>query len=214
MLNEFAEQLNRHYKDRLTANRLGLLLMGSIVLNILQGIAVAGLFPLKERIPYFVVTRSETGEVHVSDLATQRFNPSEMNVKYFAARFIRQLLTIDPYRSKSELLPAAHTALLSKGKAEFAQFLSTDHTLEKMDKDPSLARQVQIQRIIILPSAENVISADVRLTTLSAGSAPITTTKTVTLHYALMPIADEKQAINNPIGFYVTQFSIDEELGQ
>lgn len=214
MQDTWADQLKRNYKDRFLANRLGLFLLVAVVLNVLQTVALTGLMPLKERIPYFVVAKPDSGEVSVSTVAAQRFVPTDLNIKYFAARFIRELLTIDPYRTKSELLPAARMTVLSKGKTEFQQFLVNDHVLERMDRDPSLVRQVQIQRIIILPGAPNVVSADVKLVTISSNSAPVTLNKTLTLHYALMPVTDEKQALVNPIGFYVTQFEIDEELGQ
>lgn len=210
----WTDLLKRNYKDRFLANRLGIFLFVAIVMNVLQTIALTGLMPLKERIPYFVVARQDTGQVSVSTDEAQKFVPSALNIKYFAAKFIRELLTIDPYRTKSELLPAARMMVLSKGKAQFNQFLQADHVLERMDRDPSLVRQVQIRHIVILPGAPNVVSADVKLVTLSSTAAPVTVTKTVTLHYALMPVSDENQALTDPIGFYVTQFEIDEELGQ
>ena len=104
--------------------------------------------------------------------------------------------------------------VLGKARTEVNDFLSSDNTLERMAQDPSLVRNVALQRITILPSAENVVTAIVRLETLNNSGAPHSVTKTVTLHYVLEPVRSDAEALRNPIGFYVTQFVIDEELGQ
>lgn len=207
-------QLRRNLAPRLEANRLTLLLLGSLLVNIALGLSVAAMMPLKEKVPYFVASDKETGLVQVSPTAAQQFTPTEQNIKYFSAKFVRDLLTIDPYRSKTEFLPIAKTMVLSKAKTEINTFLSTDNTLEHMEKDPSLVRNVELRRITILPSAENVVTAIVKLTTISGSGVSKVETKAVTLHYALEPVTSDSEAIRNPIGFYVTQFTIDEELGQ
>ncbi len=191
-----------------------LFLLASLALNIALGTGVTAMMPLKERVPYFVVSNKDTGLVQVSTLAAQQFIPDEQNIKYFAAKFVRELLTIDPYRTKTEFLPSAKTVVLSKAKTQVENFLTADNTLERMDKDPSLVRNVTLQRITILPSAENVITAIVKLTTLSGNGAAVSVVRAITLHYVLEPIKTDAEALRNPIGFYVTQFTIDEEMGQ
>lgn len=207
-------QLRRNLRPRLEANRVTVLLLGSLAVNIAMAIALASLMPLKERIPYFVASDKDTGLVQVSALAARKFTPGEQNIKYFAAKFVRELLTIDPYRTRNEFLPSAKMMVLSKAKTQVENFLTADNTLERMDKDPSLARNVSLQRITILPSAENVITAIVKLTTLSGNSESTTVTRAITLHYVLEPVKSDEEALHNPIGFYVTQFTIDEEMGQ
>ncbi|MHB0990152.1 MAG: VirB8/TrbF family protein [Burkholderiales bacterium] len=214
MENPIEIQLRRNLRPRLEANRLTVLLLGSFAVNIAVGIALAALMPLKERIPYFVTADKDTGLVQVSTLAAKQFSPNEQNIKYFAAKFVRELLTIDPYRTRNEFLPSAKTVVLSKAKTQVENFLTVDNTLERMDKDPSLARNVTLQRITILPSAENVITAIVKLTTISGNRIATTVTKAITLHYVLEPVKSDEEALRNPIGFYVTQFTIDEEMGQ
>lgn len=207
-------QLRRNLKPTLEANRVTMLLLGSLTVNIALGFGIAAMIPLKERVPYFVTSSKESGLVQASSLAAQKFTPTEQNIKYFAAKFVRELLTIDPYRTKNEFLPSAKTVVLSKAKTQIEDFLTTDGTLERMAKDPSLVRNVELQRITILPSAENVITAIVKLTTLSGNNSATSVIKAVTLHYVLQPIKSDAEALRNPIGFYVTQFTIDEELGQ
>ena len=214
MENPIEMQLRKNLRPKLEANRVTVLLLGSFAVNIAMGISLAALMPLKERIPYFVSSNKDSGLVQVSTLAARQFTPNEQNIKYFAAKFVRELLTIDPYRTKNEFLPSAKTVVLSKAKTQVENFLTADNTLERMAKDPSLARNVALQRITILPSAENVITAIVKLTTLSGNGAATTVTKAITLHYALEPIKSDAEALRNPIGFYVTQFTMDEELGQ
>ena len=212
--NPIAMQLRRNLRPRLEANRVTVLLLGSFAVNIALGIACAAMMPLKERIPYFVSSNKDTGLVQVSTLVASQFTPDAQNIKYFAAKFVRELLTIDPYRTKNEFLPSAKTMVLSKAKTQIEGFLTADNTLERMAKDPSLVRNVALQRITILPSAENVITAIVKLTTLSGNGVPTSVIKAMTLHYVLQPIKSDAEALRNPIGFYVTQFTIDEEMGQ
>ena len=83
-----------------------------------------------------------------------------------------------------------------------------------MDKDPSLIRNVALQRITILPDAENEVMVTVKLTTMSNNGSQQSVTRVVTLHYALEPVKSDAEALRNPIGFFVTQFVIDQELGQ
>ncbi len=207
-------QLRRNLAPRLEANRLTLLLLGSVMANIALGVSVASMMPLKERVPYFVSSDRDTGLVQVSTTVAQKFTPTEQNIKYFAAKFVRDLLTIDPYRTRVEFLPVAKTMVLGKAKTEFNAFLTADNTFERMEKDPSLVRNVELRRITILPNTENVVTAIVKLTTMSNGGVMKSETKAVTLHYALEPVTSDSEAIRNPIGFYVTQFTIDVELGQ
>ncbi|MHB1676085.1 MAG: VirB8/TrbF family protein [Sulfuriferula sp.] len=214
MENPIENQLRRNLRPKLEANRMTLLLLGSLAVNIALGLSIAAIMPLKERVPYFVASNKDTGLVQVSSLAAQQFTPNEQNIKYFAAKFVRELLTIDPYRTKNDFLPSAKMVVLSKAKTQVENFLTADNTLERMAKDPSLVRNVTLQRITILPSAENVITAIVRLTTLSGNGVANSITKAITLHYVLQPIKSDAEAMRNPIGFYVTQFTIDEEMGQ
>ena len=214
MENPIENQLRRNLRPKLEANRVTILLISSQVVNVALGLGIAAMLPLKERVPYFVAASKETGLVQVSTLAAQKFTPTEQNIKYFAAKFVRELLTIDPYRTKNEFLPSAKMVVLSKGKTQLEDFITADAILERMAKDPSLVRNVELQRITILPSAENVITAIVKLTTLSGSNTATSVIKAVTLHYVLQPIKSDAEALRNPIGFYVTQFTIDEELGQ
>ena len=207
-------QLKRNLEPRLEANRMAVLLAMSMVGSLALGFAIASMMPLKERVPYFVSTDRDSGQVAVSTTVAQKFTPDARNIKYFAAKFVRELLTIDPYRTRNEFLPDVKTQVLGKAKAEVGEFLVSDDTLERMARDPSLERNVELQRITILPSAQNVLTIIVRLSTLSNSGVTKTETKAVTLHYALEPVHSEAEALRNPMGFYVTQFAIDEELGQ
>ncbi len=212
--NPVAMQLKRNLAAYLEANRMLVLLAVSMSANLVLVFGLAGLMPLKERIPYFVVSNKETGAVQVSTNVAQKFVPDEQNIKYFSAKFVRELLTIDPYRSKSEFFPDVKTMVLGKGKSQVNDFFHTDNTFERMDKDPSLIRNVALQRITILPDAENEVMVTVKLTTMSNNGSEQSVTRMVTLHYALEPVKSDAEALRNPIGFFVTQFVIDQELGQ
>lgn len=210
-----AEQLKRNLKPRLDANRMTVLLVASVITNLALGIAISMMAPLKERVPYFVVADAKTGEVQVSSSAAQKFVANEQSRKYFAARFIRELLTIDTYRSRNDFWPDAKAVVMGKAIGQFDAFMSTENPVKKLVDNPSLARNVEITRITILPSAENVITADVTMTSLSGnGAAPQVVRRAVTLNYILKPPESDSEMLRNPIGFYVTQFTIDDIMGK
>lgn len=212
--NPVAEQLKRNLAAYLEANRMLVLLAISLSVNLVLAFGLAGLMPLKERVPYFVASSKETGLVQVSTNVAQKFIPDEQNIKYFSAKFVRELLTIDPYRSKSELFPDVKTMVLGKAKSQVNDFFQMDNTFERMNKDPSLVRNVALQRITILPDAKNEVVVLVKMNTMNNNGMAQDVTRAVTLHYAIEPVKSDAEALRNPIGFFVTQFVIDQELGQ
>jgi type IV secretion system protein VirB8 len=187
----------------------------SVIANTALAIALATMMPMKQMVPYFVESNSETGAVVVTKEVAKKFVADEMNRKFFAAKFVRELLTIDPYMTRKEYMPSAMATVMGKGSGQIREFLDFDKPIERLIQNPALSRVVDIRRVTLLPGSENVISIPVTLTTRSRDEQPKIEKKVVTIHYTVgQPLESEQAILRNPIGFFVTQFTIDEEFGK
>jgi len=179
----------------------------SSVIAISLSIAVAALVPLKEFVPYFVVERAD-GSVERAEDVGQRFVADAVNLQYFGARFVRDLLTID--EQMRFRLPQTFTFTRGAATAQWRQFVSVDDRPQaRLSEDPTLRRQITIegspQIINAAPGARTgTIVFFVRETTASGRVASTTRRVRVTLDYVLSPPADLNAALENPIGFFVT----------
>jgi type IV secretory pathway TrbF-like protein len=66
--------------------------------------------------------------------------------------------------------------------------------------------------VTVVPLDESVMQVRVRTETRAGGGEPRSAVVQVTLHYAIVPPRTEAEIIRNPIGLYVTRFSLAEEL--
>lgn len=184
-----------------------LLALVSSVVSVILAIALMVLLPMKEYVPYFVVERSDASVVK-SDSVGSKFVPSENNLRYFASRFVRDLLTIDEQMRFN--LPASYEFTRGAAVAQWRQFVQqTDRPQARLSNDPSLRRQVVFEGApqLIAASADARTGSFVffiREITTAANQAPKVQRVRVTLDYMTSPPNDLNQALKNPIGFFVT----------
>ena len=95
------------------------ILMGTVAIIGAQALALAGLTPLKERIPYAVEVETATGAVAASGKPLAQWKPEEANLRYFLGRWTENLLAIDEH-SRDMRLPGAYGML--RGDTAFRQF--------------------------------------------------------------------------------------------
>ncbi len=123
----------------------------SLVLGVglfLSGIALVLLLPLKTVVP-FVLDRSENGSVAVSSTHVQVYHPAESEKRYFLARWVRQLLTLDPHLTPTYLADAYQ---LTRGKAtvEFTDWVQRNQPMAELRKDPTLTRTVAVSSVSLI----------------------------------------------------------------
>lgn len=171
-------------------------------------LAIAALLPLKTVEPY-VVRVADNGQVAVERAAAQRYTPGRAERTYFASRWVQQLLTLDPYLTERQLSEAWR---MTSGLAtrQLLDWLRTERPLERLRRDPALSRSVAI--VTVVPLDESVMQVRVRTETRAGGGELRSAVVQVTLHYAIVPPRTEAEIIRNPIGLYVTRFSLAEEL--
>lgn len=174
-----------------------------------QMIAIYQMLPLKTVVPY-IVEVDKTGAYQVSNATAQQYSPGENEKKYFLAEWAKKVLKIDKSTTEKELI-GAYGQLLDKAPSEIAAWIEADQPLKRLAEDQTLTRDVQIKSVTF-PSAEVAL---VRLTTEERSGRDQKSTiknRLITIHLKTIAPKDEDEIYRNPIGLYISHFSIVEDL--
>lgn len=168
------------------------------------------MLPLKERVPYFVEADARSGEVRSSTSVAQIFKPDEKNLRFFLGRWTTNLLTIDT-RSKEYLLPESYMYLRGAALAEWSEWVTKrDQPLKKLVENANYRREARVSSISLV--ADGVALVRVTLVGRTGASAAQEVRKLVTIHYSFVPAESEDDVLKNPLGLYITHFTISDEL--
>ena len=170
--------------------------------------ALLALVPLKTVVPY-VVRVADNGSAMAAPAAAQRYSPGQPERAYFLAKWVTNLMTLDAYMTERNLAEA-YTQTSGVASNEFLDWLKDQRPVEAVKKDPSLVRTVAINTVT--PLEEGIMQVRVRIETRSLSRAPESKRYQVTIHYAIVPPKTEADIIKNPIGLFITHFTINEEL--
>lgn len=161
--------------------------------------------------PYpWVVQVDEHGyEVSIGVAGQQKIDQRVMIAR--VGRFIQATRTVisDPQGQKA-LLDWAFTAVPQNSKAY--------STLDKFynENDPYKrgreGESVEVQVNNILPKSDNTYQADWTETTSRFGNDPVKVHWTGLFVLAVNPTKDVKQIIKNPLGIFITEYSITQEI--
>ncbi len=173
-----------------------------------MGYALASIAPLKTVVPY-VIKVAESGVATPLNAAAQGYQPGEAERRYFLAQWVNKVLTLDPFLTDRNLIEASG---LTRGKAikELTDWVKVEKPFEAVRTDQSLTRVVQINTVSFLN--DGVALVRVSTETRSLNKSASTKRYMVTIHYAVVPPLTEAEIYKNPVGLFVTHFSIQEEL--
>lgn len=193
------------FEDPRLENRQKSILVGFLLVVIASmAIAINTMLPLKQMMPYFIESDGKSGSVAVSTRVAREFKPDQNNVAYFVKIFIRDLLTIDSRLTTELYFPEASAMVRGNALQQIRQYIVDNKVLDKIASDPNFKRDV---KLISVPSfiSDGVVLARYQLSNDPKRYA-------MTLHYAfVLPTTDEER-LRNPIGFYITDLVINEEL--
>jgi type IV secretion system protein TrbF len=175
------------------------------VVIVALGFAVASMMPLKTVVPYMVSLDPDTGQLRGKPVAAEEFRAkiSERHIAAEARAFVRGLMTIDPFVTRSNLSRVA-TRVTGKANTEFKEFLSAERPFERLAKTPGLVRTAE--NITVDASQKNVAFVFVQTAERVSSGEPIITKWRFTLHYVIDPAVDERGIDENPLGFVVKHF--------
>lgn len=193
-------------------SRLFVLCVFMLVALVGMAFALKGLSPLKSVVPYTIEVDRVSGETRAVGITANRFIPDQNQKSYFLSQWATQLLSLDPFMSERHLTEAFG---MVRGKAieEFREFMSAERPIQRVREDQSLTRTININNISFIN--DNVVQIRATGQERSANrAAPPPTRYVVTMHYVIDPPKTEQEILRNPIGIFVTHFSITEEFGQ
>ena len=181
---------------------IGLALVASMTMNSMM-------LPLKTVEPYVINVNKESGAVTASSVRAQDYKPAEPEKKYFLARWIEQLITLDPGVSEYNLRQAF---AFTRGKAiqEYTDYMNQTQPLRRLRDEKTLTRQVRIVSVGFVQ--DNVANIRFVAEERQIGSQPVIKRYTAILHFEVVPPITEKDIIFNPVGLFITHFAITEEM--
>ncbi|MDD5389006.1 MAG: type IV secretion system protein [Gallionellaceae bacterium] len=199
-------------------NRAWAFAFAAILVALVEGIALWSMLPLKTSVPYFIEVDRLTGEVRPSDRVATRFNAdkSDLTLRYFMNQWAKRRLGLDPEgRIAEKEIALAYVMTSGAATAQFDEWLDRERPFERLKRDPGYSREVELLPASFL--SKDVAVIDATVTEQMAGNTISTKHQRLTLHFTLIPPSAEgsddeiKRRLRiNPIGFYVTHFSLDD----
>ncbi|MDN0082483.1 type IV secretion system protein [Crenobacter sp. SG2305] len=201
------ERYGHHYVERNRYATLAVLMTG-------VSVALAGgiltMLPLKTVAPYVITVDNTSGRPDAQLATAQAYKPGEKEVQYFLARFASLMWEIDKYKSQQNLVEAASMSV-DEGAAKLNGWINDSNIFGRLRDNGTLTRTVTISSVTQLQDG----AAIVRLTTVErALNVPESTKKwLLTLHYKTIAPTTEAQILKNPLGLYINNLTIQEDLG-
>lgn len=187
------------------------LLVGLTVAVVALALAIAGLAPLKQEKPYVIEVNKTTGEVSVPpQQSAEAYSPSEDALLFFARRWLRALLSIQPQLNAANEAMALSMLRGDAAISKHKQYRAGDKTFERIAREPALVRDVTVNSISLVPGNARNIVANVTLTTSSRVGTQ-TEKYLVTIFYELLPPQSRQDRELHPIGFYITDFTLTQQ---
>lgn len=191
--------------------RLFVLLVLSFGINGVLAVGLAQLAPLKEKIPYMVDREVDhlgvpTGRVSVSNRQARNFVADEKNIRYFLREWAVNIASIDEL-SRGYRLPSSYAYMKGQGLKDWRSYIGEQsRTLEKLTADPTYRQKAEIITTTLLTDETALIR--VKLTDTKGMEKRVLVTAT----FILIPMDGDKDESRNPIGLWITNFNVNDEL--
>lgn len=204
-----AEWAERMGEATVNQGRLFVLALFSLLGVVALAVALAGLAPLKSVVPYSIHVDKVTGETRAVGVTASVFTPDEKQKRFFLAKWAKQILTLDAFTTERDLSDA-YSIVRGKAIEEFREYLSVTQPIAKLRVDTTLTRSVQPSTIQFI--GENIAMIRVLTQTRSANDTEPNKRYAILVHFAIEPPTTEAEILRNPIGMFITHFTISEEL--
>lgn len=199
-------------------NRAWAFAFAAILVALVEGFAIWSMLPLKTSVPFFLEVDKLTGEVRPSERVATRFEPgsADLTLRYFMNLWAKRRLGLDPeVRIAQKEIALAYVMTSGAATTQFDEWLDKERPFERIRREPGYSREVELLPASFL--SENVAVIDATVTEQMLGNTMLTRHQRLTLHFTLVPPSaagsdDEiKRRLRiNPIGFYVTHYSLDD----
>ena len=191
-------------------NRWFIASMVLIAAVISLSLALAFLTPLKRVQPY-VIKIEDTGRVLVDPVGASPYVPGEREQKYFLAQWVIHGWTMDDKLIQG-YLEKAYRVTRGKASAQFQELIENSKPMERLGMEPGLTVQVKIHSINFLKKNTALIRFETVERSEAEADHPKRTRYVLTAHFALDPPETEEEILDNPLGLFITDFSLTREL--
>lgn len=203
--------LNVVEAPRTDNRRLMALLVLMTAAVVLLAVGMMRMLPLKERVPYVLQVEEDsmgrpTGRVAVRDGGLSKFTPSEASIRYFLGQWAGNLLTVDE-QSRAARLPSSYALLKGQGIKDWQRYITEDaKPLDKLSESPTFRIRAELISITFLSDTTAMIR--VKLTRENGTERRVQ----VNVTYAILPPESDEDVYRNPIGLWITEFGVTNEL--
>lgn len=201
---EFRGWLKVFEEPRVADRNKSAFILALLVVIAIMALTLNILMPLKQAVPYFIESDARSGAVAVSSRIAREFKPETNHIIYFVKLFIRDAFTVDSRLTTELYFPEASGMVRGDATQQLRKYVIEKKVLETIATTPNFKRDV---KLISVPSfiSEGVILARYTLSDDTKRYA-------MTIHYTIIPPETDEKRLSNPIGFYITDFVINEEI--
>jgi len=207
------------YEGRLgesIVQKRGLLLwaLTSSAINLLLTVALFVLLPLKTIQPYVVEVNKLSGEARAAEVAVsaKNYRPDDATKSFWLSEFAKGALTIDPRRDVTEEnIRQAGAKARGKAATQLADYLRRTQPIKTIMEDPDFSRRVTVRAVTFLKNA-NTATVQLQTEDLTRGRSSELRRYIVKLDYAFAEPTSTAEILQNPLGMFVIDFAINEDI--
>ena len=159
-------------------------------------------------VPWIVEVSRDQGVV-AKPVRVENIRPSESVIKAELGRWAVKVFTIDAQRSNL-MFRDANLWTKGLGTAQFTEFRVKQNVVERMTKDSSLQRTVEIKSVDASQSGVAFVFLKTQEAQGTNANAAATSYR-LTLKYEIVPPKSEEEIQTNPLGIYITSMNVSEE---
>ena len=200
-----------YIKPMVERNRAFMLAMVLAVVCVFLAASLFELIPLHKDVPWIVKVNAKTGSPTAQPIQiVGQFTPSQLEVQYFMAVWVRDMLTLNRTLTVGYL---KHAYGETSGHAVqlFKNWVGIHKPIYVLETNPGLIGAVTIDSTSFMSPGHAFIRAT-RVKEIHGKNS--TQQFDITISYTLTPPTTMEQAYANPIGFRVVSFSITPSLSQ
>lgn len=192
---------------RLERNRMWVIALGSIALNLVLAGAIVGMQPLV-KIETYAVTKADGGRVVVDGEPIGKWVPDKEIINYFLAEWVRSLKDINGTTLASTVKRSSEMVIGVATQQLFDQ-RTKDNPFTLLNESPGLVRTVDITSINSISDSASLIRFTT--TTRRAGVAAKVEAFVLSATFTRVKPTTREEVARNPAGLYVTTFDLREE---
>jgi type IV secretory pathway component VirB8 len=197
----------RYAKPIVAGNRLFVLAVLEGLAILFLGIALIELIPLKQTVPYLERVAPSGNVTPIKINVNAPFDPPHNAIQFFLARFAKELLERNGALTRDHLIDA-YSFTADNAATEFVNYLKQSKPIAEVKAHPNQHRTAAIESVSF--AHDTIVLMRVTTHTLDTiAKVDKHTQWLLTLNYAIRPPTTEAAILKNPIGLYITDFTLE-----